>query len=377
MNSITHNMKLYDSYRGLAAIVVFISHLYYTFFGPYIGSSGALMNTMGLLATWSVNIFFILSGYLITYSILRNISKNGYFKWQDFMISRIARIYPPLIASIILSILLYWIVVYFGMHGKYSFRLPGDLYLIRENFSLAYREILDSLLMRGGLLLVNGVLWSLYIEVKIYLVAMLIAILIKGNIGSLGKFVAFVTLITVSWELLDSFVFVIIWCLGSVFVFTSQEGELAVQKRIMNFLYVCALVVFIYYLPYPMTFMQNNRVINGFLATVSLSFLFTGLIFKWQAGAKILQSFGAAAKYSYTLYLIHFPLLLFAFSLTHQMLSSEFNYGKLLVTCALVFIAILFTASITASFFEDKSHFEDLIRNMLHIHKTKSDQETQ
>lgn len=363
-----HNIKLYDSYRGLAAIVVFSSHLCLTFLFPYMGSAGKLFNAMSLLSTWAVNIFFLLSGYLITFSILRNISKNGYFKWQDFMISRIARIYPPLIASLMICILLYWVFIYFDLHGKYSFRLSSDLYVIREKFSLEYREIADSLLMRGGMLSVNGPLWSLYVEVKIYLIAMLIAILIASSMRWWIKFAAFALLISMSIKLTDSLIFVIIWVLGSVFALTLQHiKRRTAYGNIMKLLYSFAFIVFLYYAFDPMVFIQNNKTYDGFFATIALSFLLAGLIFKWQIGTKLLYIFSPTAKFSYTLYVIHFPLLLFIFSLTHQMLSSNFNFSKLFVVSGLVFAITISSAYAIASYFEDKKRFEYFIRKIINI----------
>ena len=67
-----HNIRLLDSFRGLAAIAVLLDHLCATFLLPVLGVTSALSVAMGLLGSWAVIIFFILSGYLITSSILYN-----------------------------------------------------------------------------------------------------------------------------------------------------------------------------------------------------------------------------------------------------------------------------------------------------------------
>ncbi len=366
-----YNMKLYNSYRGFLAILVFIGHLAVTFLYPYIGASGIIPDLFNLLSTWSVNIFFILSGYLITYSILGNISRNGFFKWSDFLISRIARIYPPFMASILLSVLLYWIIFYFNLHGKYSFRLASDLFVIRESFSLAYGEILDSLLMKGGLLMVNGALWSLYVEVKIYVVAMLVAILIKGRVGWLVKLISAIALCYVSKQLMSSSVFVIIWGLGAFFS-VMHYRKIVWPGIYLNGLFIVAFAVSFYYAFTPSVLMQNNNTLDGFIATVALSLLLTGIIFVWQIGMGFLYLFHSAANYSYTLYVVHFPLLLFAFSLTHEAISENFRVAKLLITCVLVFIVIVYAAYWIARYFEDKGRFEGYIRGLLNLRGTKT-----
>jgi peptidoglycan/LPS O-acetylase OafA/YrhL len=363
MDDAMYNIKLYNSYRGFLAILVFISHLAATFLYPYFGASGFMPDLFNFLSTWSVNIFFILSGYLITYSILGNISRNGFFKWSDFLISRIARIYPPFIASILLSVLLYWIIFYFNLHGKYSFRLASDLFVIREIFSLAYREILEGLLMRGGLLMVNGALWSLYVEVKIYVVVMLVAILIKGRVGWLAKLISAIALYYVGRQLLSSSVFVMIWGLGGVFS-VMHYRKIAWPGSYANGLFILTFAVSLYYAFTPDVFMQNNNTLNGFIATVALSLLLTGIIFVWQTGMGFLHLFHSAADYSYTLYVVHFPLLLFAFSLTHEAISENFRVEKLLAVCVLVFVIIVYAAYWIARYFEDKRRFEGYIRGL-------------
>src|SRR5664279_2946650 len=141
------HIKLADSCRGLAAIAVFTDHLIATFVLPHVGADGYLSRVFSVIGEWSVNAFFLLSGYFITHSILANTRSNGRFKWQDYLISRVARIYPPLIASVLICLAVYWIVMLFDLHGRVSLRLPTDLYVIRENISLEYREIIYSLLM--------------------------------------------------------------------------------------------------------------------------------------------------------------------------------------------------------------------------------------
>ncbi len=371
MDDVMYNIKLYNSYRGFLAILVFIGHLAVTFVYPYFGASGFMPDLFNFLSTWSVNIFFILSGYLITYSILGNISRNGFFKWSDFLISRIARIYPPFMASILLSVLLYWIIFYFNLHGKYSFRLDSDLFVIRESFSLNYGEILEGLLMKGGLLMVNGALWSLYVEVKIYIFAMLVAVLIKGRVGWLVKLISAIALYYISRQLINSSVFVMIWGLGAFFS-VMHYRKIVWPGRYVNGLFIVAFAVSLYYAFTPDVFMQNNNTLDGFIATVALSLLLTGIIFVWQIGTGFLHLFHSAADYSYTLYVVHFPLLLFAFSLTHEAISENFRIVKLLTTCVLVFIIIVYAAYWIARYFEDKGRFEGYIRGLLNIRGTKA-----
>lgn len=44
-----------------------------------------------------VDIFFVLSGFLISYVLIKDIDKNGQIDWWNFIRGRIMRIYPVLI----------------------------------------------------------------------------------------------------------------------------------------------------------------------------------------------------------------------------------------------------------------------------------------
>jgi len=367
-----HNIRLLDSYRGLAAIVVFLDHLSATFLLPFTGASGTLDTIMGLLGGWAVNIFFILSGYLITFSILVNTNTNGRFVWQNYLVSRIARIYPPLMASLALCVIIYLTVNYFNLHGKQTYRLPTDLYLIREKFEIRYREIFYSLLMQGGMLNANGPLWSLYVETKTYLLAMFIAIFMMGKIGKTWKLVSIMSVFYLLVDLYQFISYVAIWMLGAAAALV-LHGHL-LKRTYLNLVYGGAITVSIFcFIANPDLFMQQFIITGaGFAASLSFSIILAGFMFDWQLGAQTMSLFSKTAKYSYTLYIVHFPLLLLAFSLTHQFISANFHYAYLTFNCLLTFVIILFIAKIIAKYFENKRYFESLIWKHMFRHSEKN-----
>ena len=91
----------FELLRGIAAIIVLIVHAIQLYWFRLIGSSNEIALISGLFGRHAVLLFFLLSGYLITLSILTNIIRNQRFDWTEYAAARIARIYPPLIGAII------------------------------------------------------------------------------------------------------------------------------------------------------------------------------------------------------------------------------------------------------------------------------------
>jgi peptidoglycan/LPS O-acetylase OafA/YrhL len=77
-----------EGLRGLAVLLVLLFHVEFSFAkGGFIG----------------VDIFFVLSGYLITKIILVDIY-SGYFSFRTFYVRRIRRLFPALVATIVLTL---------------------------------------------------------------------------------------------------------------------------------------------------------------------------------------------------------------------------------------------------------------------------------
>jgi peptidoglycan/LPS O-acetylase OafA/YrhL len=163
--------------RGLAALVVVIAHAIQVFIVRVVGSDAMIAKISGQMAKQAVLVFFIVSGYLITQSIIKNVERNsGRFDAIQFATARIARIYPPLVFAITLCLVFYFTLSFADLPGGNSVAasplgLPGDLYAARLWFEISSSDVQDVIFMNNGMLQVNGPLWSLCIEWRIYVVA--------------------------------------------------------------------------------------------------------------------------------------------------------------------------------------------------------------
>jgi peptidoglycan/LPS O-acetylase OafA/YrhL len=103
----------------------------------------------GLLATYAITVFFIVSGFMICMSVFRH-RKGGLFDSAGFAEARILRIYPPLIAAILITITVYLIISGLGLHGAESYRLGGELAVVRESAKLEWSAIPSTFFLLYG-----------------------------------------------------------------------------------------------------------------------------------------------------------------------------------------------------------------------------------
>src|SRR5258708_5320036 len=145
-----HILEL-DGLRGIAIILVLIHHIGQSF--PAFGSTGKADRSLRawLIVTrtgWlGVDLFFVLSGFLITGILLD--SRGGSHFYRNFYMKRILRIFPVYYLTLLVMLVFY--------HWPWRFFAVSLIYL--SNVSVLF-----------GVPLVMGPLWSLSVEEHFYLV---------------------------------------------------------------------------------------------------------------------------------------------------------------------------------------------------------------
>jgi exopolysaccharide production protein ExoZ len=92
-------------YRGLAALLV-IFHHEWTAFVHFFDAQSTMLDFLGGLGKYGVDFFFVLSGFIITYS---NYEKGGMRqKSSSYFLNRVLRIYLPYLPISILLLFLYY-----------------------------------------------------------------------------------------------------------------------------------------------------------------------------------------------------------------------------------------------------------------------------
>lgn len=169
-----------DAVRGLAALAVVIYHIRYKFFLDY-SEVPHTLTSLGFYTATSfghdaVMVFFVLSGYLISGTVLKDL-RRGRWSWPRYAFNRLTRLYVVLIPGLLLT--LFWDRLglhLFPLHPAYTGAPTGwkhDFFPVADSLSagiavanLFFQHAIAGIPPLGS----NIPLWSLTYEVAYYLV---------------------------------------------------------------------------------------------------------------------------------------------------------------------------------------------------------------
>lgn len=136
MNSRKQHVPELDGLRGIAVVVVIVSHC---------ANAGFLPQFLGRgFGQQGVALFYLLSGYLIFYLYLdRDFTKHNVLQ---YMVARVARVFPLFYAAVLLAAVV-WAITGLAIYDFYS-----------------VRQLLDNLFLIQG----TAVLWSIPVEIQFY-----------------------------------------------------------------------------------------------------------------------------------------------------------------------------------------------------------------
>ena len=320
--------------RALAVSSVILYHSQITILGDQYFQGGFI----------GVDIFFVISGYLITSIILKELVTNGFFSFKFFYERRIRRIFPALLFVMLISLPVAWLYllpisyVDFSKSILYSIGFSSNFY-----FWLSGQEYgADSALLKPFLHT-----WSLSVEEQYYILfpivlfttfkyfrKYIIYILILGFVTSLGlaewssanhPSFNFYNLPTRAWQLLA----------GSLLAYFEIKFGQRNNNKILSLILPS---IGLFLIVHTILFFNDNTSHPSFytlspIIGVCLIIWFSN---KGELITKILSTklFVGIGLISYSLYLFHYPV--FAFSQI-----TEFSEGVFLNKLLLVGIIII------------------------------------
>lgn len=339
-----------ESFRAISAFTVMLAHCYIIFISKRYPD---IYPIAGALAQSSVMFFFVLSGFLIGLSVKNNLNRNkGTFSIKEYADARFFRIYPPLIFSLVLAAFLSLLSIYvFNMpDGK-----PLSAWARMPGYSLDFipTQYFSTLTFSNYLLnqgvSSNGSLWSLPIEVWCYVVAGMMFV------RNIWVKVISVCLFLILQDMHIKFrLFSLVWALSFAMAFA-----MPIIAKIKNTSFICILISL------TMAFFAKNNLVEFYTTKTGLYFnTFIGLSFLFllipllKHDLKI-NIFKAHARYSYSLYLIHFPLMIFAIALLMRYDISNPNYD--IIAFILVPLVCIWVSKKTALLFEDRNRIKNIL----------------
>lgn len=143
MNS--NRIITFDGIRGIAVILVMLLHAHFQ-----LGKGGAI----------GVDIFFVLSGFLITKNLLDDYAKNGYVSMKKFWVKRFFRLFPPFFVLLITIFALSFYIE--DVRHKNAVLVEiRDSFFYLSNFSWFWFDHNDNRIL--------GHTWSLSVEQQFYI----------------------------------------------------------------------------------------------------------------------------------------------------------------------------------------------------------------
>ena len=303
-----------DMIRGLAAILVLISHWKIMFFVDYplIPTHRTLFAIPYVLCSaghQAVLIFFVLSGYLISGSVFRSLNRNQW-QWQSYLTHRFVRLWLVLIPGLILGALWDWIGLHYGhFPSLYDGSNPKSHAIdIYKTFStgtffgnIAFLQTL-SVPSFGS----NGALWSLANEFWYYLFFPLGLFAIGRNTSTVRRAIYIILFLLIAWftrsKILPLFP---IWLAGTALALLPSLRIRAWHALAASLIYTPLVFLFA-----KVTFAAD--LVQDYLFGIATFFFIWMLISTRQpARASVTTTFAReTARFSYTLYLVHMPALL-------------------------------------------------------------------
>jgi len=169
-----------DGVRFVAIMFVLIQHLHERVLRRTEAFYPDIPETLFHTAGAGVSVFFALSGLILYRGLANSTSRTGTLKLKSYFIRRLTRLEPPYV--LVMTILLVYLT-FVGYDSPNVRRLndgPDSLFAAYlASLSYTYCMIF------GALPKLNGVAWSLEIEVQFYILAPLIAVLMfRSRIGN-------------------------------------------------------------------------------------------------------------------------------------------------------------------------------------------------
>lgn len=345
-----------DIIRTFAFLLVFWYHGCIHLFGFLDLESHLFLKSIISTGGEGVRIFFVLSGFLITYLLYKEYSDTGKINVFHFYMRRVLRIWPLYYLVVLISICINPISQVLCLEASWTKAL---LFLI--NFECIQPDTVACLPNH------YKVLWSVCIEEQYYLFWPLLSLLIFRNKTYFVIVLSVIIIFGFSYKFstpmwhgyfhtFGNIQYLMIGCMASYLIFRNNSEK---TKQFFNdnknkltwiILHIIGVIAFVY---------RYQKGISGFVSNCILPFYYLFIVLQFtftiSTSFKYFSVFKRLGKYTYGLYVYHFLLIIF-FKIIFDKLGLSYKdsilYGILL--SALSLIASIFVSYTSYHMFEKK-----------------------
>jgi peptidoglycan/LPS O-acetylase OafA/YrhL len=317
-----------DLLRALAAILVMVGHVRGLFFVDFAQVAEKSLAVRAIyfataLGHEAVMVFFVLSGYFIAGNVLRALARSGW-NWPWYLVRRITRLHIVLLPALLAGLALDHLgLSLFGTAGPY-----GAVEAYRAIVPVPVAERLDIPTFLGNAFYLqeiltptlgsNGPLWSLSFEFWYYLAFPCLALAAVGRGGAGRRFAwlaCAVAILAFTGPVIA--LYFVIWLAGVVVLALPGRAGKSVWRSRLDI--VCAALLLLGMLALSVQG-THGRVLADFSVAFAVALLIAALagMPDRSTGRGIAPRAAALARlgrwlagFSYTLYLVHLPVLVF------------------------------------------------------------------
>lgn len=350
---------LLDFLRAFSTFLVLAAHAQQILVNPtwmpfsLSGRSDVVPFVYSQIGALGVMIFFVLSGFLITYSIANNLKTNSFEKFDAvrYFKGRLRRLFPPLFFSQGVVLLVFGVLYFFDANSSTYFATGKELYLARSELEFNIIDYFGSLFFLNTIVngvnspVVNGPLWSVAHEFWFYVLAGLsvLSFYNRKMLFALAVLLAFL----VSQENVFFLYGFGVWLFGCLIAILHMTKFYERKFMVVMTILVVMLAVWggLIYFNADSNIKNRHKFVFGVAFSFLLLFLLNGeQLMRFFSRSWLFRKIAEQASYSYTLYLIHFPLLLLIWVFTNK-----YSQGNIPLTFAVVIASVVFVILVSAS----------------------------
>jgi peptidoglycan/LPS O-acetylase OafA/YrhL len=295
-----------DGLRAIAVAAVILYHSQINIFGNHLFKGGFI----------GVDIFFVISGYLITYIILKELVTTGSFSFKHFYQKRVRRILPLLLFVMLASLIFSYFFIFPTSYVNLSKSVLASSFLVSNYYFYFVGAGYDEIASKYIPFLHT---WSLSIEQVFYLVfPIFIYLIFKFSFKNLKYFLftffflSFFSSQLTSDSLLNFYsIHTRIWELMVGAIFAYYKIIEKKQKKNETICLISILIIFVSIFYFDLTKYYHVSLLKIFPVLATGGIIYFGskssILIK-ALSSKIFVNIGLI---SYSLYLWHYPILAF------------------------------------------------------------------